>query len=94
MCQWGMHRAMEFSGADEKDLRAVVAKMKELAPKASDHEQRYIRSIVESNEKTGEERSKAYQHEMEGLVYRYPDDLDAQAFLALGLGSGFDEKAR
>jgi tetratricopeptide (TPR) repeat protein len=92
MCQWGMHRAMEFSGADEKDLKAVVAKMKELAPKATDHEQRYIRSIVESNDKQGEERSKAYQHEMEGLVYRYPDDLDAQAFLALGLGSGFDEK--
>jgi tetratricopeptide (TPR) repeat protein len=92
MCQWGMHRAMEFSGADEKDLKAVVAKMKELAPKATDHEQRYIRSIAESNDKQGEERSKAYQHEMEGLIYRYPEDLDAQAFLALGLGSGFDEK--
>ena len=92
MCQWGMHRAMEFSGADEKDLKAVVEKMKELAPKATDHEQRYIRSIAESVDKKGEERSKAYQHEMDGLIYRYPDDLDAQAFLALGLGAGFDEK--
>jgi tetratricopeptide (TPR) repeat protein len=92
MCQWGIHRAMEFSGADDKDLTAVAAKMRDLAPKATDHEQRYIRSVVQSEDKKGEERAKAYQHEMEGLIYRYPDDIDAQALLALDLGAGFDEK--
>jgi tetratricopeptide (TPR) repeat protein len=92
MCQWGIHRAMEFMGAKEEELKPVVEKMKELAPKASDHEQRYIRAIVESAGKKGEDRSKAYQREMEGLVYRYPEDLDARAFLALAMGSGFNEK--
>jgi tetratricopeptide (TPR) repeat protein len=92
MCQWGIHRAMEFGGSSEDELKAVVNKMKELAPKASDHEQRYIRSIVESSGKKGEEASKAYQREMEALIYRYPDDLDAQLLLALEMESGFDEK--
>ncbi len=76
----------------EEELKPVVDKMKELAPKASDHEQRYIRSIVESAGKKGEQRSTAYQREMEGLINRYPEDLDARAFLALAMGSGFDEK--
>jgi tetratricopeptide (TPR) repeat protein len=92
MCQWGIHQAMQFGGSKEDDLKPVVSKMKELSPKATDHEQRYIRSITESAGKKGEEASKAYQHEMEGLIYKYPDDLDARAFLALSLGSGFDEK--
>jgi tetratricopeptide (TPR) repeat protein len=92
MCQWGIHRAMEFSGSKEDELKAVISKMKELAPKATDHEQRYIRGIVESADKKGDERSKAYQHEMEALIYRYPDDVDARLFLALAMESGFDEK--
>jgi len=92
MCQWGIHRAMEFGGSSEEELKPVVSKMKELAPKASDHEQRYIRSVVESAGKKGEEASKAYRHEMEAMIYRYPDDLDAQLFLGLSLESGFDEK--
>jgi tetratricopeptide (TPR) repeat protein len=93
MCQLGIHRAMEFGGSSEDELKPVVSRMRELAPKASDHEQRYIRSIVESAGKKGEEASKAYQHEMEALMYRYPDDLDAQLFFALSLESGFDEKS-
>ncbi|HME09985.1 MAG TPA: tetratricopeptide repeat protein [Bryobacteraceae bacterium] len=92
MCQWGIHRAMEFGGSSEDELNPVVGKMKELAPKASDREQRYIRSIVESAGKKGEEASKAYRREMEALIYHYPDDLDAQLFLALSMEGGFDEK--
>jgi tetratricopeptide (TPR) repeat protein len=92
MCQWGIHRAMEFGGSSDDEMKPVVAKMQELAPKASDHEQRYIRSIVESAGKKGEEASKAYQREMEALIYRYPDDLDAKLFLGLSMQSGFDEK--
>jgi tetratricopeptide (TPR) repeat protein len=92
ICQWGIYRAMEFGGSSEEELKPVVSKMKELAPKASDHEQRYIRSVVDSAGKKGEEASKAYRHEMEALIYRYPDDVDAQLFLGLSLESGFDEK--
>jgi hypothetical protein len=91
MCQWGIHRAMEFGGSSDDEMKPVVAKMQELAPKASDHEQRYIRSIVESAGKKGEEASKVYQREMEALIYRYPDDLDAKLLLGLSIQSGFDE---
>jgi tetratricopeptide (TPR) repeat protein len=92
MCQWGIHRAMEFSGSSDDEMKPVMARMQELAPKASDHEQRYIRSIVESAGKKGEEASKAYQRELEALIYHYPDDLDAKLFLGLSMQSGFDEK--
>lgn len=58
MCQWGIHRAMEFGGSSEDELKPDVSRMKELAPKASDHEQRYIRSVVESAGKRERKRQK------------------------------------
>jgi tetratricopeptide (TPR) repeat protein len=91
MCQWGIYRAMDFGGRAADQLKPVVTRMKELAPGASDHEQRYIRSVVESFGKKGEEASQAYQREMEAIIYRYPDDLDAQLLLALSLENGFDD---
>ena len=92
MCQWGIYRAMDFGGSADDLLKPVVTRMKQLAPKASDHEQRYVRSIIESFGKKGEEASQAYQREMEAIIYRYPDDLDAKLLLALSLENGFDEK--
>ncbi|MGA8596102.1 MAG: tetratricopeptide repeat protein [Bryobacteraceae bacterium] len=92
MCQWGIYRAMEFGGSAADQLKLVVTRMKELAPGASDHEQRYIRSVVEGFGKKGEEASQAYQREMESIIYRYPDDLDAKLLLALSLENGFDDK--
>jgi tetratricopeptide (TPR) repeat protein len=83
---------MEFGGSAADQLKPVVTRMKELAPKASDHEQRYIRSVVESFGKKGEEASQAYQREMEAIIYRYPGDLDAKLLLALSLENGFDDK--
>jgi tetratricopeptide (TPR) repeat protein len=92
ICQWGVYRAMEFGGSAADQLKPVVTRMKELAPAASDHEQRYIRGVVESFGKKGEEASQAYQREMEAIIYRYPDDLDAKLLLALSLENGFDDK--
>jgi len=83
---------MEFGGSATDLLKPVVARMKELAPRASDHEQRYVRSVAESFGKKGEEASQAYQRELEAIIYRYPDDLDAKLLLALSLENGFDEK--
>jgi tetratricopeptide (TPR) repeat protein len=83
---------MEFGGSAADQLKPVVTRMNELAPGASDHEQRYIRSVVESFDKKGEEASKAYQREMEAIIYRYPADLDAKLLLALSLENGFDDK--
>jgi tetratricopeptide (TPR) repeat protein len=91
MCQWGIYQAMDFGGSAADQLKPVVTRMKDLAPGASDHEQRYIRSVVESFGKKGEEASQAYQREMEAIIYRYPDDLDAQLLLALSLENGFDD---
>ena len=92
MCQWGIYRAMDFGGSAPDLLKPVVTRMNELAPGASDHEQRYVRSIVESFGKKDDEASQAYQREMEAIIYRYPDDLDAKLLLALSLEKGFDEK--
>jgi hypothetical protein len=59
MCEWGIYRAMDFGGSAADQLKPVVTEMKELARGASDHEQGYIRSVVESFGKKGEEASQA-----------------------------------
>ena len=92
MCQWGIYRAMEFGGSAADRLKPVVARMQELAPGVSDHERRYLQTVLESFGKKGEEVSQAYQRQMEAIVYRYPDDLDAKLLLALSLENGFDDQ--
>ncbi|HTC36747.1 MAG TPA: tetratricopeptide repeat protein [Bryobacteraceae bacterium] len=96
MCHWGMFQALDFTG--EHDLAtAELARAKDLAPKASDREQRYIRATTEQQDavhqkKTGEEATQAFIKEMEALEERYPDDLQAKLFLASQLIDGYDNK--
>ena len=91
MCHWGLFQAVDFSG-DHDQAKAELARAKELAPMASDREQRYIRASTEQQDKNGEEATKAFTKEMEALVNRYPDDLQAKIFLAAGAGGGYDAK--
>jgi tetratricopeptide (TPR) repeat protein len=58
--------------------------------KVSDHEQFYIRAAEHEvdSDKAGERE--AYKREMETLIDKYPDDVDAQALLALGVMSRYD----
>jgi tetratricopeptide (TPR) repeat protein len=91
MCHWGLFQALDFAGEHDQ-AKAELARAKELAPKASDREQRYIRASTEQQDKKGDEGTQAFIHEMEALEDRYPDDLQAKLLLAGGLLSGYDSE--
>ncbi len=89
MCHWGLFQALDFLGVHEQ-AKAELARANELAPKATDREQRYIRATAVQQEKKGEEATQAFIKEMEALEARYPDDLQAKLLLAGTLISGYD----
>src|SRR5438270_970232 len=41
MCHWGLSRALGFQAGTDDQVKQELAKAQELAPKTSDHEQRY-----------------------------------------------------
>src|SRR6185437_6114704 len=95
MCHWGLARALDSRGGDKGQAKAELKKAQELAPKASDHEQRYIRADAASDDaasgnKDGDGWQAAYAKQMEVLIERYPDDIDAKLFYALSLNNGYD----
>ena len=92
MAYWGEYEALKMTGRhgsiqEEKD--AALDKAKSLADHASDHEQLYIRAAVHQDEADDPKGSAAYRQVMETLIDRYPDDLNAQAFLALEEMNGY-----
>lgn len=94
MCHWGLFQALDFLGVHEQ-AKAELARAKELAPKATDREQRYIRAYAEQEDaaqqkKTGDEATQAFIKEMEALEAHYPDDLQAKLLLAAQLLNGYD----
>jgi len=91
MCHWGVSKSLEMRGGNKDQAKAEMAKDKELSFKATDHEQRYIRASADSEDKSGEEATKAFNQEMESLIDHYPGDLDAKLLLALAQGS-YDAK--
>jgi len=90
MCHWGLARALDSRGGDKEQQKAELKKAEELAVKASDHEQRYIRADVAAAKKEDEkDDDSAYAKQMEALIDRYPDDLDARLLYALALNHGY-----
>src|SRR6185437_16971299 len=70
MCHWGLARALDSRGGDKGQAKAELKKAQELAPKASDHEQRYIRADAASDDaasgnKDGDGWQAAYAKQME-----------------------------
>src|SRR3954468_1265218 len=51
MCHWGLARALDSRGGDKEQQQAELKKAEDLASKATDHEQRYIRADVASSKK-------------------------------------------
>ncbi len=90
MAYWGEFEALSMRGPEMDDTRAALEKAKMLAGKVSEHERFYIRAAEHEAKKDKPEERAAYQHEMEALIDQYPDDVDAQALLALGVMSGYD----
>lgn len=89
MCHWGLFQALD-SDNDHEQAMAELARAKELAPKATDREQRYIRASAVQQENKGDEATQAFIHEMEALENRYPGDLQAKLLLAAQLLNGYD----
>ncbi len=81
MPHWGLFTALGYNAKEMKAERdAALARAIALAPQASEREQFYIRAaslLVEP----GKGRS-AFISEMEALIDRFPDDVDAKLFLA------------
>jgi len=80
---WGLFLSLNYNQEElAAERREALAKVAELAPRASDRERRYVRALVRLNEEPGEAGRKAFVDEMEALVAAYPDDIEAKLFLA------------
>lgn len=81
MCYWGIYNALGQNSQEMSAERtAALKKAVELMPTVSDHEQFYIRAISLQSE-PGKGRA-AWISEMEALIDKYPEDLEAQLLLA------------
>ncbi|HWC16907.1 MAG TPA: tetratricopeptide repeat protein [Terriglobales bacterium] len=90
MCHWGLARALDSRGGEKELQKAELKKAEELAAKASDHEQRYIKAdAAGAQEKDDDKAEAAYAKQMEAMIDRYPDDLDARVLYALSLNHGY-----
>lgn len=94
MAYWGM--AMSNPG-NEKRAKGFIDKAVERKDKATDRERRYIEALhayLNAGEGKNLERTEAYTRALEKLIYDYPDDIEAKAFLALHLWNGRNAGAK
>lgn len=85
LCHWGLYRALDF-GFRENAAKAELAKAKELAPKATEHERYYILAAAnrQDDQDKGKANTTAYRDEMQKLIDKYPEDVEAKLFLIDG----------
>jgi peroxiredoxin len=82
---WGMAKA---NGGNVKRAKAFIAEAVKRKAKASRHEQLYIDlqdKYIKADPKKRKERATAYMKALEKLIYEFPDDLEAKAFLGLAI---------
>ena len=94
MAHWGIAEALGNIRSMKDERRAALDQAKALTSKASEHEQYYLRAQAARAELQDDKAKAAYRREMEPLVDRYPDDLEAQAFLALFEMGGYEQDGR
>lgn len=86
MAWWGIYNSLAQNAQEMAEERATALKKAvELMPTASDREKYYIRSIQLLAEQ-GKGRP-AWLSELEALVSRYPDEVEAQLLIANSLAS-------
>jgi tetratricopeptide (TPR) repeat protein len=92
MAYWGEFEALRMRGPDtmKEEKKAALDRAQSLAAQASEHEQFYIRAAEHQGTADDSKERAAYQREMEALIDRYPDDLNAQTLLALGVMGGYE----
>src|ERR1700687_2459794 len=79
MAYWGIAEAVSDYSAMEEIKKSALEKAKNLMDKASDHEQFYIRA--QQAQRDEDNSPKNYRGEMEALIDKYPDAIDAQLLL-------------
>ncbi len=86
MAYWGIYNALGQNSQEMSAERAnALKKAVELMPTASDHEKYYIRAISLLAEQ-GKGRA-AWISEMEALIDKYPEDVEAKLLLANSLST-------
>lgn len=94
MPQWGMYVSIRpFDQKRQTDRRKALEQAKKLSKRASEPEQLYIRAIdveaqAQEAKKSQEEVKRAYVAEMDNLIHRFPDDVEAKLILWLGAIGG------
>jgi tetratricopeptide (TPR) repeat protein len=94
MAYWGEFEALKMHGPVTDEAKAALEKAKSLKDKVTDQEQYYIRAAEHELKDDEPSEKAAYRREMEALIDKYPDDVDAQALLALAVLSGYDTDGR
>lgn len=94
MPYWGMAQALWNYPAKGKQAAAAIDRAKALMGQLSPHEQHYIRATAAMIETPADQGRDAYVREMQALMKEYPGDLNAPAFLAFFVMSGFDADGR
>ncbi len=87
MAYWGMADAVWDYSAMDEIKKSALEKAKALMDKVSDHEQYYIRA--QQAKQDDDDGNVEYRREMEALIDKYPDDIDAKLFLAIRSGGGY-----
>ena len=90
MTYWGMAQALSNYPTAGKQAAAAIEKAKAMMGQLSRHEQHYIRATAALMEDSGGQGHDTYVQEMQALIKEYPGDLNAPAFLAFFVMSGFD----
>ncbi|GAB3642240.1 tetratricopeptide repeat protein [Spirosoma arcticum] len=94
MPHWGMHVSIQpFDQKRQGDRKKALEQVKKLSKSASEHEQLYIKAIeaeagATEAKKSREEVKRAFIAEMDNLIHRYPDDVEAKLILWLGAIGG------
>ena len=85
---WGMAMANSNNRDRAKEFCAEAVKRKD---KASERVQKYIAALdklLKADNKKKEQASRTYIKDLEKIVYEYPEDIEAKAFIALHMWEG------
>lgn len=90
MPYWGLLHTILFIDNKEfdGDKKIAIEKIKVLSETAEGYEALYSKGILDFVET---EKPDGYLKQLENIVHKYPEDIDAKLFLALFKMSGYDE---
>ncbi len=92
MAWWGLASTVQsmYDEAFKADKELSFKKLKSLKATANAHEKLYVEGLllIDSLKEGGD---KAYMKKLETIVHKFPDDLEAQLFLALSNMAGYEK---